>query len=174
MFNQYVLTDAVVYLDNNCTLGVAKKVTTPKITPGSITRKTLAGVGEETLNNCKVTVGELQLTLNSFIPEIFATIADPCSAISLKIFANAMEFADGTPTGNKAIELYIRGTSKEFETLGEINEHDDVDYPMTFACNKVRLVADNKELYNIDISNHQYIVNGVDIRKEIVKNLGLT
>ena len=171
---QRILTDAVIYIGQNNTFGIAKEVTVPNVTPAYAERNNLATVGTQYLPNCKVSVDDVKILLDSFYPSVFASIANPLGAVNLKITANSMKFANGEVASHESVELYIRGRSKEFGLLGEMKGHDDSDYPMNFHLAKVRLICGGKELYHVDFDNNVYIVNGVDIRAVINKNLGLT
>lgn len=170
---QRILTDAIIYIGQNSTLGTAKEVTVPQVKPVFVERKNLGGVGTQYLPNGKVDIDDVKVVLNSFYSDIFETIANPFGAVSLKITANSMKFANGEVDTHESVELYIRGRSNEFGLLADMKEHDDSDYPMNFHLSKVRLVVGGKEKYHVDFDNNVYIVNGVDVRAEINKNLGL-
>lgn len=171
---QRVMTDAVIYVGQNSTFGIAKEVTVPQVKPVFLERKPVGGVGTQYLPNGKLDIDDLKVVLNSFYPDVFKEISNPFDAVSLKITANSMKFANGTVASHEPVELYIRGFSNEFGLLADMKEHDDSDYPMTFHLAKVRLIVGNKELYHVDFDNDVYIVNGVDVRADINKNLGLT
>lgn len=176
MVKRNVITDACLYIGvNNDCFGRASKVTPPTIKHGKVTLKDLATMGELSLSNGKIEgTLETKVTLNSFYEDVFNKISNPFKAVDLKICSNVMEFENDDVTSNTGMTLFMRGRSDEFGLLGELNEHDNMNHEITFHCSMVRLVKNGKELYYIDIANNIWIVNGIDIRKDIIKNLGLS
>lgn len=168
-----VITDSLLYIGGGDCFGRAKKVTPPKITYGSVEIKDIASMGTLILNNGKVDPLTCDITLNSFYPEVFAKIANPFQAVDLKIYNNSFEYQNDTKTGSQSIKLFMRGSSKEFGLLGEINEHDNMEYDMSFNVSMAQLIVGGRELYHIDFTNQIFIVDGVDVRSEILGNLGL-
>ena len=172
--NRNVFTDACIYIGGNDCFGKASKVTPPSIKYGKHEIKDLGTIGAMNLPNGKINDAlECTITLNSFYPDIFKKIANPFKAVDLKVYSNFTEFENDDATGNVGTKLFLRGSSQEFGLLGEQNQHDNMDYEMKFDLTMARLVVDNKELYYIDIPNNVFIIDGVDVRKDIVKNLGL-
>lgn len=176
MVKRNVITDACVYIGvNNDLFGRATKAVPPDIKHGEVTLKDLGGIGELSLSNGKLDGAlETEIVLNSYYKDVFEQIANPFGAINMKICSNVMQFESDEVSDNTGLTLFMRGRSSEFKTLGELNEHDNMNYPMKFKCSMVRLVDNGKELYYIDIPNNIWKINGVDIRKDIIKNLGLS
>lgn len=175
MVQRNVITDACVYIGaNNDFFGRASKAVPPVIKHGEVELNDLGSMGTLTLSNGKIDGAlETKITLNSYYKDAFQRIANPFAAVDLKICSNIMQYENGEVADNTGLTLFMRGKSSEFPILGEMNEHDSMSYEMTFKCPMVRLVDNGKELYYIDIENNIWFVDGVDIRKEIMKNLGL-
>lgn len=175
MVQRNVISDACIYIGaNNDCFGRATKITPPTIKHGEVELNDLGSMGTLKLANGKIDGAlETKITLNSFYKDIFQKISNPFGSVDLKLCSNVMQFENDEVTANTGLTLYMRGKSSEFPLLGEMNEHDNMNYEMTFNCSMVRLVDNGKELYYIDILNNIWIVNGVDIRKDIIKNLGL-
>lgn len=176
MGKRNVITDACVYIGaNNDYFGRAKKVVPPRIKHGEIEDKSIGLLASLFLANGKIDGAlETKITLNSFYQDAFLSVANPFSSVSLKICSNLMRFENDEVIDNTGLTLFMRGKSDEFGLLGEFNEHDNMDYELTFKCSMARLIDNGKELYYIDIPNNIWKVNGVDIRKDIIKNLGLS
>lgn len=102
---QRILTDAIIYIGQNSTLGIAKEVTVPRVKPVSVDRKHLSGVGTQKLPNGKVDIDDVKIVLDSFYPEVFDSIANPFDAVNLKITANSTKFANGAVDSHEPVEL---------------------------------------------------------------------
>jgi P2 family phage contractile tail tube protein len=168
-----VITDSLLYVEGGDCFGKAKKITPPKITYGGVEIKDISSIGTLTLNNGKIEPLTCEITLNSFYPEIFAKTANPYKAVNLKIYSNSFEYQNDTKTGSESIKLFMRCSPKEFGLLGEINEQDNMEYDMSFNVSMAQLIVGGRELYHIDFTNQIFVVDGVDIRGEILANLGL-
>lgn len=168
-----IMSDCIVYIGDNNTLGTASEVTPPIVKPVYVDRQKLYGVGTESLPNGKVEVDDAKISMFSFYEQVLRNIANPFKAVNLKVTGNLMEFENGEVVSNKAADLYIRGRSTEFGLLCEAKGHDDSTSTLNFKVSKARLVVDNEEIIHVDIENDVYIVDGIDIRAEIKKNLGL-
>lgn len=173
MADRNLFTDACVYIGGNECFGRANSVTPPTIKHTKIELKDLGTVGAIKLANGKIEAIETTVNLNCFYADIFSKIADPFSAVDIKLYSNFMEYENDTAKDNVCSKLFMRGTSQEFGLLGEMKEHDNMNYEMKFDLTMARLVYKGKELYYIDIPNNIWIVNGKDIREKILKNLGL-
>ncbi|MDD3236808.1 MAG: phage major tail tube protein [Candidatus Gastranaerophilales bacterium] len=168
-----MLVDACIYVGANNCLGIASSVTSPVIKHKTIDVNDLGSCGSYKLNTGKVEAMTTKITLNSFYEEIFAQIANPCEAVEIAIYGDLMEYTGDKVTSHKGVKLFIRGTSEEFGLLGELKDHENMNYDMNFNLTMARLVVGGKERYHIDIPNNIHKVNGIDVRAEINKNLGI-
>lgn len=172
--NKRVFTDSCLYIGtNNDLFGRATSITPPSIKNKKVELSDLGSIGEIKLSNGKIEAIETTITLNSFYPDVFAKIANPFRAVELKAYENFVEYENEDAVENIGSKLFMRGTSQEFGLLGEMSEHDNMSYEMKFDLTMARLIDNGKELYYIDIPNNVFIVNGVDVREDILKNLGL-
>lgn len=171
--NRNVFTDCCLYIGSNELFGKAKSIEPPTIQNKKVELSDLGSLGTIKLFNGKIEAMETTITLNSFYREVFEKIANPYKAVDIKAYGNFTEYENDTATENFGTKLFLRGTSQEFPLLGTMSEHDNMEYEMKFDLTMARLVQDNKELYYIDIPNNIYIVGGVDIRSDILRNLGL-
>lgn len=176
MVKRNVITDACVYIGvNNDLFGRATKAVPPTIKFGEVNLKDLASMGELSLSNGKIDGAlETEIVLNSYYKDVFEQISNPFEAVNMKICSNVMQFENDAVSDNTGLTLFMRGKSSEFPVLGELNEHDNMNYSMKFKCSMVRLIDNGKELYYIDIPNNIWKIKGIDIRKDIIKNLGLS
>lgn len=168
-----IMIDANAYLGDNSLFGKFTTFETPKIKNTTIDVKDLGSIGTYKLPTGKIEALESKAILNSFYPDIFAEIANPYKAIDITLYSNIQNYTNDTVTSNQGTKLFIRGTSAEFPLLGDFKEHENLNTELKFNISAARLVVDGKELYNIDIPNNIFIVNGVDIREQINANLGL-
>lgn len=171
--NRNVFTDSCIYINSNDCFGRANSVTPPVIKNTKIELKDLGTVGAIKLSNGKVEALEATINLNCFYSDIFKEIANPFDAVSIKVYSNFVEYVNDAADSNVGSKLFMRGTSQEFGLLGEAKEHDNMTYEMKFDLTMARLVHNGSELYYIDIPNNIWVVNGVDIRSDILENLGL-
>lgn len=171
--NRNIFTDSCVYIGNNDCFGRANSVTPPTIKHSKIELKDLGTIGAIKLANGKIEAIETTINLNCFYPDVFKKVANPFSSVDLKVYSSFMEYENDSAVDNIGSKLFMRGTSQEFGLLGEMKEQDNMSYEMKFDLTMARLVHNGKELYYIDIPNNIWLVNGVDVRKDILKNLGL-
>lgn len=169
-----VITDSLLYTGGNECFGRAKKITPPKITYGGVEIKDIASIGKLTLPNGKLEISDCNITLNSFYKEIFRKVANPFQAVEIKVYNNIFEFQNDTKIGSESVKLLMRCSSKELELLPEINEHDGKEHNIALNCSMVQLIVGNKEEYHVDVVNDIWIIDGVNIRDEIKRNLGMS
>lgn len=174
MSEQFVLTDATFFLDGVGTFGKATEVSVPTIKPQKVERKSIDGVGTLKLPTGKVELDTFKANLNCFYPEIFKKIANPFKSVSVIVYGNLMGFSNGSQNSNNKASLFMTCSAAEYKALCDKKEHDDTTYELNFDPSSSRLVYNNEELQNIDLDNNIYKVNGEDIRKDILKNLGIT
>lgn len=170
---QYVLTDATAFIDTIGTFGRATEVVVPTIKPIKEERKSIDGVGTQKLPTGKVEIDAAKVTLNCFYPELFSKFTNPYESVTVKFYGNLMKFENGSKVCNDKASLFMTCSASEFKALCDKKEHDSTSYELNLDPSSVRLVYKNQELLNIDIDNNIYEVNGVDIRRDILKNLGI-
>lgn len=173
MPQQYVLTDATIFLDNIGTVGKATSVEVPTIKPVKEERKTIDGVGTQKLPTGKIELDTAKVTLNCFYPEVFNKLTNPYNSTLVKFYGNLMGFTNGSQDGNDSAKVFMKCSAAEFKALCDKKEHDATSYEVTLDPSSVRLIFKGKDLLNIDIDNNVYEVNGIDVRKDILKNLGI-
>ena len=171
--NRNIFTDANLYVGDLGCFGRANSITPPPIKNKKNELNDLGSIGAIKLSNGKIEALEATIKLNCFYPDIFRKIANPFAAVDLKAYANFMEYENDSAKDNIGAKLFMRGTSSEFALLGEMKEHDNMDYEMKFDLTMARLVYNGVEEYYIDIPNNIYIIGGIDVRADIMKNLGL-
>lgn len=168
-----VIIDANAYIGDNLLFGKFSAFEMPVIKNTTIDCKDLGSSGTYKLPTGKIEALEAKATLNSFYSDVFATIANPYTAVDMTIYSNVQNYTNDTVTSNQSVKLFLRGTSAQFPLLGNFKEHENINTELTFNLSAARLVVDGVELYNIDIPNNIFVVNGVDIRAQVNANLGL-
>ena len=168
----YILKDATVYLGENL-FGKASKATAPDIDMEQIAIKAMGGIGEFNLNG-GVKAMTSSVTITGFDKDVFAKIADPYSEISFMILGSIKKYENETLVDELPAKLAIRGSSQKFSLLGELEAQENIEYPIDFNVSAATLTVNGKQLYDIDMINNIWIVNGVDRLAKTKRNLGLS
>lgn len=168
----YILKDSTVYLGKNL-FGVASKATAPEIDMETINIKTLGSIGEYNLNG-GVKAMTSSLTITGFDKEVFSKVANPYAEINLMILGSIKKFENENLVDELPAKLSIRGSSQKFSLLGELEAQSNIEQNIDFNVSAARLTINKKEIYNIDVINNIWIVNGVDLLAKMRKNLGLS
>lgn len=174
MSKLYILTDATLFIDGVGTFGTATSVEVPAIKPIKTDHNPIDGVGTQKLPNGKVEIDTFKATLNCFYPDVFTSIANPFKSVLIQVYGNLMGFTNGSQDGNEQALLTMKCSASEYKALCDKKEQDASNWDLTFDPSSVYLRFNNKELIDVDFDNNQYIVNGADIRADILKNLGIT
>lgn len=173
MSKQYILTDATFFIDGVGTFGQATSVEVPVIKPVKTDHKPIDGVGTQKLPTGKFELDTFKATLNCFYPDVFTAVANPFNSVLIQVYGNLMGFSNGSQDGNEQAVLTMKCSAAEYKALCDKAEHDAPTWDLTFDPSSVSLIFNNKELIDIDLDNNEVSVGGVDLRADILKNLGI-
>ncbi len=167
-----VITDGTLYLGRNL-FGTVTNIKAPEIEPNTLEIKTLGSVGTYSLSMTSVKELKSSATLTGYDMKVFKQIADPTKELTMTIYAEIKEYDGAALTSQKSLKIKMRGTCSKFQLLGEMKAQENIEFPMEFNNTAVKKTVDGKDIYEIDIPNYIYKVNGVDLLAKTKKNLGL-
>lgn len=164
-----VLTKANIYLGKSL-FGIANKVTAPDIEMETTEIK--HGLGGFEVNTAFKSM-TANINLQGFDADVFNNIANPFSSLNFTIYGSLDTYTNGGLEASKQAKLILRGTSKKFSLLGELEQQNNIDYSIDFNVTCAKLYIDGTEKYAIDNDNLIYRVNGADLLATVRKNLAL-
>ena len=173
MSKQYILTDATLFIDSVGTFGKATSVEVPTVKPKKTDHNPIDGVGTQKLPTGKFEIDTFKTTLNCFYPDVFSAVANPFNSVLIQVYGNLMGFSNGSQDGNEQALLTMKCSAAEYKALCDKKEQDAPNWDLTFDPSSINLVFNRKELINIDLDNNDVSIGGVDLRADILKNLGL-
>lgn len=168
-----VITDGTLWLGRNL-FGTVSSIKAPEVEPNTLQIKTIGAVGEYSVNLNSVKELKSSATLTGYDLEVFKKIADPTSELTMTIYAEIKEYSGAALISQKPYVLKLRGSCSKFQLLGEMKAQENIEFPMEFNNTALKLTVGGEEVYEIDIPNYIYKVNGVDKLAQTRKNLGLS
>lgn len=167
-----VITDGTLYLGRNL-FGTVTNIKAPEIEPNTLEIKTVGAVGTYNLPLMSVKELKSSATLTGYDLNVFKKIADPSKELSMTIYADIKEYTGDTLVSQKPFVLTLRGCCTKFQALGELKAQENIEFPMEFDNTAMKKTIDGEDVYEIDIPNYIYKVNGVDLLEKTRRNLGL-
>lgn len=166
------LTNANVYLDGVNFFGRAEEIELPKVQQKYAEHKALGLVGTAEFWT-GIDKLEAKIKWSSLYPEAYAAMANPTQVVALTV-RSSLEQYDGTQgrTAQLPVRAELRGCFKEFP-MGSFKPKDNVEFDSTFSVYYAKLVVDGQDLFEIDVLNNLYKVDGEDLLAEYRVNLGL-
>lgn len=168
----YRLTNANVYLNGNNFFGRAEELELPKVAHKYAEHKALgmAGTAEFWAGIDKL---EAKIKWSALYPEAYAAMANPTQVVALTVRASLEQY-DGTEgrTAQLPVRAELRGAFKEFP-MGTFKPKENVEFDSTMSVYYAKLVVDGQELFEIDVLNNLYKVDGADLLDQYRANLGL-
>ena len=164
-----ILTQSTIYIGENL-FGKASKITAPEIEID--TEEFKAGIGKYNLPK-GINAMSCNVELNGFYKDVFKKISNPFSEINMTIYGSLDTYTNETLSSNEQAKLVLRGSSQKFALLGELEQQENITYPIDFSVSMAALYIGGAELYYIDIPNLIYRKDGADLLAHIKKNLAL-
>ncbi len=164
-----ILTNSTIYIGENL-FGWSPKVTAPEIEIDKEEIKTGYGKYElpKGINAMSATV-----ELTGFNKNVFKKISNPFGEINMTIYGSLDTYTNESLSSNEQVKLVLRGSSKKFGLLGELEQQENIKQPIEFSVSAASLYIGKTEIYAIDIPNLIYRKDGVDLIAHIRKNLAL-
>ncbi|MCD8173802.1 MAG: phage major tail tube protein [Alistipes sp.] len=163
--------NANAYVNNVNTHGLAVEFTLPDITPLMADHDVLGMFGSIELANG---LDKMEAAAKWSYPsnDLLVAFADVHTSVEIMLRSNKAVYEDGTKTDDVPIVANIRGTSKGLPG-GTFKAKENTELDTTFAVNYFKLEVDGQELYEVDIMNNIYKVDGVDKLAALRENLGI-
>jgi hypothetical protein len=164
-------TNANVLLNGESMLGRAEEVDLPDIKTTMADHKALGMQGKMELPN-GVDKLEASFKWNSIYPDVMALVPNPYVAISVQVRAS-VETWDGTGCSQQVpLVTYLTGSFKEF-SAGKFKPRENAEFPSKMNVTYIKQNLNGVDLFEIDMLNNIYNVNGVDLLSAYRANLGV-
>lgn len=165
------LTNATVFIDGTGLLGRCDEFTLPKPTMKYAEYKPLGLIGSTEL---PTGFDKMEATIkwNSFYKDVLRRMGDHYQSYLLLVRASLEEYTGGSRTGQAAVEVYMRVQAKDLN-LGVFTQHERVMPETTFNVTYLKIVIGGEEIYELDLLNNVYKVDGSDRAAAYRRNLGI-
>ena len=164
-----LITKFNVYLGKSL-FGIASKITSPVV--DMITEEIKTGLGSYNVNTA-VNAMNATITLQSFDRDVFDKIADPMGVLTMTCYGSLDTYTNGALEKSEQIKMVMTGTSKNFSTLGELEQQTRADYAIEFNISAVKVYINNQEKLHIDVPNYIFRKDGRDVFGNYKNILGL-
>lgn len=166
------LTNANVYLNGENFAGRADEIELPKIKHKQSEHKALGLAGSPNFWS-GVDKLESKIKWASLYPDVAVAFANPTKVVAITVRAS-LESYDGVEgrTAQLPVRAELRGCFSEFP-MGSFKPKDNAEFDSTMEVYYAKLVVDGRELFEIDVLNNLYKVDGEDLLDQYRANLGL-
>jgi len=164
------LTNANIYMDGNNLLGRAEEIQLPQIKHKMADHKALGMVGSAEFF-AGIDKLESKIKWNALYPEVLKKAANPFKAVQIQARASLETYNSMGKLAEVPAIAYLTGTFKEFP-LGNLKPGDNAEYETTMSVNYAKLIVAGEEIFEIDILENIYKVDGIDILTVYRANIG--
>lgn len=166
------LTNANVYFDGVNYVGKVEEANLPSVDFKQVDHKVLGmfGVVETPTGIDKLS---LKLKWSSILADVLKKVSKGFDAYSFQVRSSLETFESGSKTLEEAVVGSFRGRSKNIPSAG-FKQHENVDAETDFALDYYKLEIGGETIFEIDVTNNIYIVDGVDQLATYRANLGLS
>jgi len=164
------LTNANIYMDGNNLLGRAEEIQLPQIKHKMADHKALGMVGSAEFF-AGIDKLECKIKWNSLYTEVLKKAANPFVAVQIQARASLETYNGMGRLAEVPAIAYISGTFKEFP-LGTLKPQENAEYETTMSVNYAKLIVAGEEIFEIDVLENIYKVNGIDILTVYRNNTG--
>lgn len=165
------ITDANVYLDGVNFLGKAQEITLPDLKFQMAAHNALGMFGKVELP-AGLEAMEATVKMNGIYKEFSKLMADPFTARTLVVYSNQETWSGGGRTAQEQVVLTLVGTSKS-TPLGAFKQHEPVDSSGVLAITAAKLEVAGETVFDVDVLNNIFKVNGTDLLADYRANLAL-
>jgi P2 family phage contractile tail tube protein len=170
-FQTYKLNNAHALMDGVKTFGRVSEVDLPEITAVMQDHAVLGLNGKVELPT-GLDKMEAVIRFNSIYPEFTGKLANVFRSRSIQIRSSQDVFEGSTRTEERPFVLFLRGTPKA-QPAGSFKQNEFEGHEVTLNVTYIKLVINRIEVYEIDILNNIYKVDGADLLSQYRANLGL-
>lgn len=164
------LTNANVHFNGVGHAGKAEEVTLPVVNAKMVEHKGLGMIGA-----LEVPAGLEKLTAkfkwSSLYPDVCKQIGNPYKAWPIQVRANLETYGAGGREKQVPVVAHLTGTFKNFP-FGQFKHLDPAEFETEMAVTSAKLVVDGKTIYELDVLNNVWKVDGEDLLAAFNKNLG--
>jgi len=164
------IVNANVYVNGNSLLGQAAEVDAPKVMAKMSEYKALGMVGSFELPS-GLDKMEMRIKWNAFYADVAKVMLNPWKEVKIMIRANQEVWQGGDKTADVPVIIYATGQSKGFPT-GNFKPQDNVDAESNLTITHCKMEIDGVEVFEVDVMNNIYKVDGVDIMQQYRANIG--
>ena len=164
------LTNANIYMDGNNLLGRAEEIQLPQIKHKMADHKALGMVGSAEFF-AGIDKLECKIKWNSLYTEVLKKAANPFVAVQIQARASLETYNNMGRLAEVPAIAYISGTFKEFP-LGTLKPQENAEYETTMSVNYAKLIVAGEEIFEIDVLENIYKVDGVDVLTTFRINTG--
>ena len=164
------VTNANVYMDGASLLGRAEEITLPQIKHTMSEHKALGLVGKAEFWS-GIDKLEAKFKWASLYQEVMLKAADPYTAVSVQVRASLETYTGQGRTAQSPVVVHITGTFKDFPT-GTFKQHDNAEFETNMSVLYLKQVIDGREVFEIDVLENIYKVDGVDLLATYKDNIG--
>ena len=167
-----VITNSNVYIDGTSYFGKAKEVQLPELKHKMVEQKALGMYGTK-----EVAAGlealEAKIKWSSWLADVIKKAANPYKQADLAFYGNIEVHGASGLESEKPAKCFMRGTFKGVP-LGTGQPSEGMEIETALSVNYIKLVVDGSDLFEIDVDNNIYIVDGEDLLAQYRQNLGIS
>jgi P2 family phage contractile tail tube protein len=164
------LTNANVYVDGNSFLGRAEEIQLPQIKHKMAEHKALGMAGSSEFFS-GIEKMECKIKWASLYPDVMKKASNPFKTVQLQARASLETYSGQGRTKEVPVVVYLTGAFREFP-LGNFKQHDNAEFETSLSVYYAKLVVDGTEIFEIDVIENIYKVDGVDVLETYRTNIG--
>ena len=165
------VTNANLYVNDNCMLGRAEELELPKLVALMMERKSLGMVGKIELPSGFDKMGG-NIKWASYYDDVMMTVANPFKMV--KLMARSSVDTYDSETGRASQKPLVTFLSVMFKeaALGTFKQNDPAEFPSAFSCYYIKQVYDGKDVVEFDSMANIFKIGGVDELEIYRNNIG--
>lgn len=164
------ITNANIYIDGSSLLGRAEEITLPNIKTKLAEHKALGMVGTMEFF-AGLEKMEAKIKWASLYPDVMKKAANPSKTVQLQARASMETYTGQGRTAQVPVVVMLTAAFKSFP-LGSFKQHDNAEYETELTVYYAKLIVDGKDIFEVDVLENIYKVDGVDILAEYRANIG--
>jgi uncharacterized protein len=165
------VTNANIYVNGANWLGRAEEVKLPDINHMVSEHKALGMVGKVEMFS-GIDKMEASIKWNSLYADVLKTAANPTEPFQLQVRTNIEQYEGNTRIAQEPGVYYITGQFKNVPT-GTFKQHDNVELESKLTVWAVKFEVGGAAIYEVDVLNNIYKVDGEDLLADYRSNLGI-
>jgi len=165
------IINANIYLNGTSLLGKASEVDAPEIMQKMSDFKALGMFGTAELTS-GIDKMNMRVKWNAYYEDVAVAMLNPYKQVSLMVRANKEVWQGGEKTADVPVIIYATCQSKGFPT-GKFKSQESVDIESNLSVTHCKMEIGGKEVFEVDVMNNIYKVDGVDILTQYRTNLGI-